>query len=128
MPESGRRRTRLTTGTLDLNAAQPKRGAKLPPELKQLFWDYDAARLRWDRDKDLIIARILAQGDWHAAHWLVETLGKDNLREWLRSRKGRGLDARVLRFWEVALDLPHREVTEWLREQSHLPWQTRLRP
>ena len=97
----------------------------LPSDLKPLFWEYDFGRLSWEKDQGLIIGRILAHGDWQAAHWLVGVLGKDGIREWICRREGRGLDARCLRFWELVVGLPHRKVNAWLRQQAGLPWTTR---
>ncbi len=99
----------------------------LPRELKPLFWDCDFGRLRWEKDRDLVAGRILARGDWHAVRWLVEAMGKAGLRDWLCRRRGKGLDARILRFWELVLDLPHREVNAWLQEQAGLSWTDRVR-
>ena len=99
----------------------------LPEWLKPLFWEYDFRRLTWEADRDLIMARVLSAGDWDTVTWLLALVGKDGLRSWLTARKGRGLEPRQLRFWEVVLDLPHREVTQWieLREYS---WANRTRP
>ncbi|MBI4492721.1 MAG: hypothetical protein HY690_08030 [Chloroflexi bacterium] len=94
----------------------------LPAHLEPFFWDYDFSSLRWESDRDLIIARILAVGDWEALQWLLRQEGKEGLREWIRARRGRGLDARRLRFWELVLDLPRREVNRWLRELRRDSW------
>jgi len=99
----------------------------LPRELAPLFWEHDFARLSWEEDRDLITGRILAQGDWQAARWLLGAMGKLGLRDWLCRRRGKGLDARALRFWELVLDIPHREVNAWLREQAGLSWTERVR-
>ena len=99
----------------------------LPAELKPLFWDYDFARLTWEKDSDVITGRILTRGDWEATHWLVGMLGRDGIREWIVRRRGRGLDARALRFWELVAGVPHGKVNEWLSEQAGLSWTTRIR-
>ena len=97
----------------------------LPQELRPLFWDMEFRRLRWQRDRDFIIGRVLAEGDSRHTRWLMETAGKDAIREWIARRRGRGLGARTLRFWEVVLDLPRREVTRWIAEQMAYPWASR---
>ena len=61
-----------------------------------------------------MIGRILAAGDWDSVKWVMERVGQPALREWIVQRRGRGLDARQLRFWELVLGMPHRQVTEWI--------------
>ncbi|MBI2918967.1 MAG: hypothetical protein HYY01_13385 [Chloroflexi bacterium] len=98
----------------------------LPPELKPLFWDIQFRRLRWQRDRDFIIGRVLAEGSWQQTHWLMEMAGKGVIREWVLRRRGQGLSPRTLGFWEVVLDLPHREVSTWIAEQEAYPWSGRV--
>lgn len=100
----------------------------LPPEIKPLFWDIEFRRLRWQRDRDFIIGRVLAEGGSQHTRWLIETAGKGAIREWIVRRRGRGLAPRTLRFWEVVLDLPHREVSRWIAEQLAYPWASRVSP
>jgi len=97
----------------------------LPAHIRSLFWDYDAAHLDWRTDRDLIMARILASGDWDAVRWLLRREGPELLRDWLRARRGRGLDARRLRFWELVLGLPRREVNQWLQASAGDGWPSR---
>lgn len=97
----------------------------LPGHLKPLFWDYGFRRLRWGTDRDLIIARVLASGDWKATGWLRRRVDSEALRAWIEARHGRGLDPRRLRFWELMLDLPHRRVNEWLRAMDRDGWSRR---
>ena len=99
--------------------------ASLPPLLQPLSWDHDFAQLRWETDKDLITGRILMRGDWDAAHWLVQRIGREGIRDWIRRRRGRGFDARTLRFWELMTGIPHGTVTRWLRREAGLAWTAR---
>jgi hypothetical protein len=92
-----------------------------------LFWDHDFARLTWKTDTDLIIGRILADGDLEALRWLLRNLSKPALRDWLEHHSGAGLDARRLRFWEVILGLPHRLVDGWIAHPARQVWQQRHR-
>lgn len=98
----------------------------LPEFLRPLFWDYPFGRLRWETDRDLVIGRVLSRGDWRSVRWLMERAGKDGLREWIVRRKGRGLDARRLRFWELVLDLPKREVDMWIQQMDRDSWPRRV--
>src|SRR5437870_3236100 len=100
---------------------------RLSPRLRPLFWDYDFARLSWEADADLIIGRVLAAGDWEAVRWLLRRLSKPALRDWLTGRRGAGLSARQLRFWEVILGLPRRQVNAWLNDPARQVWEGRRR-
>ena len=100
--------------------------ARLPRFLKPLFQEYDFRDLSWDEDRDLIIGRVLARGDWPSVQWLRGQAGAEGLREWILRRKGRGLDPRRLRFWELILDLPRRDVDEWIREMNRDGWHRRV--
>lgn len=101
------------------------KSGQLPQRLKPLFWDHRFARLTWKGDSDLITGRILAEGDWTAVCWLRRFLGDDALRTWLLHRRGAGLSPRQLRFWELVLDLPHREVDAWLADPGRQAWEGR---
>lgn len=102
-------------------------GPSLPESLRDLFWDYDLVELTWPSDQHLIIARILAAGDWRSVTWLREQIGDRELRDWLTERRGRGLDTRRLRFWELVLALPHAQVDEWIRVVEQDAWGRRTR-
>src|SRR5207237_286348 len=93
----------------------------LPELLRPLFWDYNFDSLRWPEHRDFVIARILQEGNHHATAWLRDQLGLPALAEWIRGRRGRGLDPRRLRFWEVVLDLPKTEVDAWMKDALASP-------
>jgi len=105
-----------------------KVSTKLSGKLKPLFWDYDFEKLRWDRDHDLIVARILALGNWEAITWLRLRLQDEELREWILDRHGARLSPRQIRFWELILGLPHRTVNSWLKPGRQGVWEKRVRP
>ena len=100
---------------------------KLPQSLRPFFWDYDFARLSWKADRDLIIGRILAVGDWNSLRWLHRRLPDAELRAWLVQRRGAGLSNRHLRFWELILDLPRRQVNAWMAQPGRQAWEGRNR-
>jgi hypothetical protein len=97
----------------------------LPPAVRQLFWDYDTRRLRWDRDRDLVIGRVLAAGPWETVVWLRERIGREGIRGWILREHGRGLSPPQLRYWQLMLDLPKREVDVWLDASSRQVWDRR---
>ena len=112
----------------DAKSAKSTKRSSLPALLRPLFWDYDFKTLTWDDDRDLIIARVLVSGTWEAITWLRVRLRDQALREWIERRRGRGLSPRQLRFWEVMLDLPHRQVNTWLRAEGREIWEQRVNP
>jgi hypothetical protein len=68
---------------------------------------------------------VLASGTWALVGWLGGGLGVDGLREWLVRHRGRGLDRRRLRFWQLILDLPAEEVDQWIAARAADPWEAR---
>lgn len=103
----------------------PIRTAKIPRFLKPLFWDCVFSELSWPADRDFVISRILASGDWQAVVWLRQQLEPPQLRQWLLTRQGRGLSPQKLRFWELILGLPHQTVNNWLRAMEQDAWPRR---
>lgn len=101
---------------------------KLPDKLRPFFWDYDFDNLTWENDGQLIIARLLTSGDWEAVTWLRSLAGDGCLREWIERHQGRGLSSQKLRFWELILGLPHRQVNVWLAAKRRRIWEKRANP
>jgi len=52
--------------------------------------------------RDLLIGRLLEEGDGEDLRWLVTALGEPALAEWL-ARRGWRLSPRSLPFWELVL-------------------------
>jgi len=99
--------------------------ARLPKELRPIFWEYDFSKLRWPRDRELVIARVLESGSWDHVQWLRAQLHSKTLRQWIEKRHGRGLNPQQLRFWELVLRIPRRRVDAWLREPARQVWDRR---
>lgn len=97
----------------------------LPAAVRRLFWDCDARRLRWARDRELVIGRILAEGPWDTVVWLQDQIGREGIRDWLLHAQGRGLSPQQLRYWQLVLDLPKRQVDAWLANPSRQVWDRR---
>ena len=120
-------RSEKESGSVSKKGKMARRWGYLPAELKPLFWDHDFHRLRWEKDRDLIIGRLISHGDWQALEWLRSQVDSASLREWLLNRRGAGLSDRQLRFWELILELPHRQVNEWLKDKGRMVWERRAR-
>lgn len=100
----------------------------LPASVRKLFWDTDVRSLHWGRHREAIIGRVLAIGTWADVTWLRRTAGDPALREWILRHEGRGLTPQQLRFWQLLLDLPRRQVDRWLRSESRQVWDRRAAP
>jgi hypothetical protein len=102
--------------------------SKLPSLLRPFFWDYDFDSLSWEDDRELVIARVLSSGDWNALIWLRNHAGDHFLRKWIERHQGSGLSPQKLRFWELVLGLPHRQVNTWLAAEGRKIWGKRVNP
>lgn len=98
----------------------------LPPSLRRFFWDQDFDRLRWPEDLEPVARRLLAAGDAEALAWLRGEVGDGLVRELIRKTRGRDLDARKLRYWQIVLDLPGAEVDAWLADPARRVWEERV--
>jgi hypothetical protein len=98
----------------------------LPTSLRRFFWDQDFDRLRWPEDFEAVARRLLAAGDGPALAWLRAEAGDARLRDLIRATRGRDLDPRQLRFWQIVLDLPDREVDAWLADPARRVWEERV--
>jgi len=103
------------------------RKVRLPARLREVFWDCDARSISWETDREFIMSRVLAAGDWESVRWLRAQVGDEALAAWLHGHRGRGLSSERLRYWEITLGLPHRTVTGWLRHPSRAVWDGRAR-
>jgi hypothetical protein len=99
----------------------------LPEHLQPLFWDQDFGSLDWDADRNLIVRRILQNGNWPAIKWLRSAWGDESLRIWLLAHAGGRLNPRQLRYWQLTLDLPSQDVDGWIARGKGNPWERRVR-
>ena len=117
----------LQAETLRAAAGLPARDEPLPDVLRPLFWDSPFDNLRWSEHRDFVIARVLQTGGTAAVAWLRGAVSNDELAGWIVRRQGHGLDARQLRFWQVALDLPASDVDRWVARAREGAWERRVR-
>lgn len=108
--------------------AKVKLKSKLPDLLLPFFWDYDFDSLTLEDDHELIIGRVVTSGDWKALTWLRSHAGDQSVREWIERHKGRGLTPQRLRFWELILGLPRRQVDTWLAPERRKIWGKKANP
>jgi hypothetical protein len=100
----------------------------MPKFVRNLFWDYDRSQVSWEAHAEWITNRVLTRGGWDAIQWLRNQIGDAGIRRWIVNRKGRGLEPRQLRFWQIVLEIDPAEVDGWIAAQASNPWFQRLHP
>lgn len=91
-------------------------------KIYHLFWEYDLKELDLSADKDLILKKILAYGSVEDLKDLISMYGKSKIKQFLLKIKGKGIDKRRLKFYQVVFRLPKREVDSWLRDPLRKIW------
>ncbi len=98
---------------------------RLPPRLRVLFWDTDAARLDLTRNREFVCARLLQEGGLAEVKFLRVRYGDAALRKWIVRHRARGMTPNRIRFWQLLLQLPERLVSPWLRRARRGDWPRR---
>lgn len=82
----------------------------LPPDVQRLLWDVDAAVLDLDRDRALVMERVMSRGTWDAMRWLRRRYTNEALATFVRAQGPRVLSPRDLAYWALVcgVDLPSR--------------------
>jgi hypothetical protein len=75
----------------------------LPEHTRRLFPGVEADALGAGAGRDLLIGRLLEEGDGEDLRWLVAEVGEAALAEWL-ARQGWRLSGRSRPLWELVLD------------------------
>jgi hypothetical protein len=101
---------------------------QLPSSLRPLFWEYDFSRLRWRRDADLILDRVLSQGGSAQLRLVRRRFGDEGIRDWILRHEARGLSPQQIRFWELVLKLPRAKADAWVRAARSGTWHRRSAP
>lgn len=90
-------------------------GRELPETARRLF--AHGPRVIEATSRELVIGRLLEEGDTGDLRWLVEEVGEEGIAAWVEERGGRQLSRRSRVFWEAVLGVeasPAPEVTEAL--------------
>ena len=111
------RRGGLKGGVARAKALSPRRRAeiarrairarwdeRLPVELRDLFWEFDARELRVAKAKATIILKVLTRGRETHKAWLAQRFGREQVRRWIVARQGRGLTTAIMREWGVTAE------------------------
>ena len=91
-------------------------------KLRHLFWEYDFKELDPFEDEHLIMRKVLSYGGIDDLKTLMDIFGKKRIKEFLLKTKGRGINKKRLRFYEVFFDLPKKEVDSWLKDPLRKLW------
>lgn len=97
----------------------------MPAPLRRLLWDHRGQRLALDTDRDFLVRRVLAEGGWREIRLLRKKVGDDVLRDALVASKARGLSPPRIRFFQLLLGLPARQVDAWVRSARAGSWTRR---
>ena len=85
----------------------------IPGTAEPFFQEYNFKSLDPERDRDLVIERLLAFGNRDEMRWLLRNYGLPSIQLCLSEPGARRLPRRRYRLWCVLLD-----VTEAQREQA----------
>jgi hypothetical protein len=80
-------------------------GAAIPEDVARLLWDVDLTRFDADRDRALLMERVMSRGTWQAMTWLRQRYPKAVLAEFVRERGRRVLAPRDLAYWALVCDV-----------------------
>jgi hypothetical protein len=78
---------------------------ELPPFVARLLWDVDVQEIDIDRDRALVIERVMTRGTWEAMKWLRNRYSVEVLADFIRSRGRRLLAPRDLAYWALVCNV-----------------------
>lgn len=115
-------RVRITSMALQLSPHK-----QILDFLYPLFWEYDPATLDIAAHADLIIGRIMEQGDWAAMRWLRQTYPLERLVTFLEGRGRRILPPRELNYWALVCGVDGERRRQWVEDARNSTdvWRTR---
>lgn len=78
---------------------------RLPDCVARLLWDVDVEQLDPDRDRELVMERVMSRGGWEAMKWLRARYRREELAEYLRRKGARRLSPRDFAYWALICEL-----------------------
>lgn len=84
---------------------------EIPAGLKPYFHEYDAERLSFEQDANLIIQRTLEFGTWEEVRWLIGVYGARRIRLFLRQHGVRWLSPVVFGYWRKLMGIRKWQVS-----------------
>lgn len=83
-----------------------KTAAGIPLSLAPCFQEYVLERIDPAQHADLVIERVLANGDRRELRWLFDRYGRASITNWVQQLGARRLPWRRYNLWCVLLELP----------------------
>lgn len=77
----------------------------LPASVTRLLWDVEPDSIDLDRDRALVMERVMSRGTWDAMQWLRARYSREQLAEFVRTRGIRRLSPRDLAYWALITDV-----------------------
>ena len=84
--------------------------ARLPRDLKCLFWEVDFRKVDDERDVDYLLARVLEHGRLEDVQWVMKRYGLPRIHRFYREVGHPEVTERTRAFWRVVL---HAERERW---------------
>jgi hypothetical protein len=78
---------------------------RIPGFLRSVLCSYDLRKMDLDKDKEIIITRILNYGDWNDLKWLYSIYTEDDIKEVVTHPFRGSWFNKTLNFWEKMLNL-----------------------
>lgn len=77
----------------------------IPEDVERLLWDVDTCGVDLERDRVLVIERVMSRGSYRAMKWLRSRYENAVLAAFLRERGTRTLSPRDLAYWTLVCDV-----------------------
>ena len=77
----------------------------LPDSVTRLLWDVDPSHIDLDRDRALVLERVMTRGTWEAMQWLRRTYAREVLADFVLTMGARKLPPRDLAYWALVADV-----------------------
>lgn len=92
----------------------PHQSKKIPASAKPFFQEYDMDRLDIDQHASLIIERLLLYGNRAEVRWLLETYGRDQVRDWIIRAGMHRLSRRRYHLWCFVFKIPEQKLSAYI--------------
>lgn len=93
--------------------------------INKYFWDADISSLKWEQHRDFIVRRVLQYGDLPSLRWLRSRMGDEDLRLWIVTHNGGGLNPRQVRYWSLILAIETSLADQWVNSAHQTTWERR---
>ena len=93
--------------------------------IAKYFWDSDISSLKWEQHRNFIVRRVLQYGDLQSLRWLRSRMGDEDLRIWIVTHNGSGLNPRQVRYWALILNIETPLADQWVKSACQTTWERR---